>query len=221
MKTTVSKAVVLAMAMFAMPAAKLMAQDATAGPEQLRLQARRLEEQASELKADGEQDKATAVRRQAEKLRRKAREVEQGGTSQSAEAREAQPGGPGQEPGMIRPGERGERRLPGGGRRLGIDGAGEPRERLEHLRMAIEHLHAAGLHEPADRLERALRRMQASMAGPDNPELRGRGSKSLERERRQGPGPETDQGGAELQQLRKELRQLRERLERLERLERP
>jgi hypothetical protein len=36
---------------------------------------------------------------------------------------------------------------------------------LEHLRQAIEHLHAAGLHEPAERLTEQAREMKRAISG--------------------------------------------------------
>lgn len=86
---------------------------------------------------------------------------------------------------------------------------GEER-RLQHLRVAIENLHAAGLHEPANRLAQDLERSQASVRerrepGPRGPEGSGDANRALQRQ---------------VDELRQAVRQLNERLEQLSRRER-
>jgi hypothetical protein len=78
-----------------------------------------------------------------------------------------------------------------------------PEQRLRHLRIAIEHLHAAGLHPAAERLERIADRMrpQPGNAGGAGPR----------------PGAEVERTLKDLQNQVQELRQgmrlMKERLE--------
>lgn len=99
-----------------------------------------------ELRAHGNEDEARNLEQRAERMTRRL----------EALSRRSGP----------EPGDRGMRADRGGG---GIDP--ERAERIEHVRIAIQHLHAAGLHDVAGRLEGEIR-------------------ERLQRERRgMGPGP--------------------------------
>ncbi len=85
------------------------------------------------------------------------------------------------------------------------------RERLEHLEVAIENLHAAGLHEPAERLEQLAEGMRQRLEGDAGP---GAGLGFM-------PPPELQQHFEELQrqimELHQQMRELQERLEQMNR----
>jgi gas vesicle protein len=80
---------------------------------------------------------------------------------------------------------------------------------LRHLEAAIQNLHAAGLHEPAERLSQQAREMRQKLGSTDRPEFAPRPPESeLERLR------------MEVQELRERVRNLGARLDQLSR-ERP
>jgi hypothetical protein len=75
-------------------------------------------------------------------------------------------------------------------------------QRLRHLEAAIDNLHAAGLHEPAERLAREAQSMrQGPGPGRSGPETPNRPNQEIERLRR------------EVQELRQAVRELRARLD--------
>lgn len=103
-------------------------------------------------------------------------------------------------------------------------------QRLRHLRIAIENLHAAGMHEPAEHLAQEGERMERALQqqhlehGPEHPEgfPRGRSRPGPDAMRnpnaphppRPGPDPELRR---ELEELRHAVRELRAQVERLSR----
>jgi hypothetical protein len=81
--------------------------------------------------------------------------------------------------------------------------------RIEHLRVAVENLHAAGMHEPAEDLTREMERIEREAREPGRP-----------------PGPPEHQWphplehvvhelSAQMEEMRHDLRQLHEQIERL------
>lgn len=115
-----------------------------------------------------------------------------------------------------RPRLRGQRRLEGGLREAALpreqsglppQGMDELHLRLHHLQAAIDNLHAAGMHEAAERLAREKERMvRTTNAGlPTVPQARGEAARELERLR------------LELRELRSAIGELRRRVEELDR----
>lgn len=104
-------------------------------------------------------------------------------------------------------------------------GVGRERmERVEHVRVAIEHLHAAGLHDVADRLsmqlEEKLRRIRQDRRGfaPDRREGGPARDRRPDRAHLGNPGPGASQPlqpevQRQLNDLRRQLEELRRRLD--------
>jgi hemerythrin-like domain-containing protein len=77
-------------------------------------------------------------------------------------------------------------------------------QRLHHLLTAMDNLHAAGMHEPAERLTQEAERLQRQLKA-SSPGFRGPGQ----------PGGEIERLRAEVQELRQSMRELRARVEEL------
>ena len=194
------------------------------GPEQLRDQMRKLEQKAHELKAAGQEDQAQAVGREMQELREKAARMSRehrgenpGGDERRAalqrkleharaELKEALEAG---QEARVADLERGIRQLeqelapPGqpAGRERGAMQQPEQitlEQRIRHIREAVEHLHAAGLDDPAQSLAHEADRMQQQMGNPPHAP--------------QG-GPEVERLQAEIQELRQAVRKLNARLD--------
>lgn len=92
--------------------------------------------------------------------------------------------------------------------------------RLRHLESAIDHLHQAGMHEPAEQLARQAERMRGQMQGGDvRYEIRRDGPDDFgpRREVRQIVVRQDDQGmREEMNDLRGEVRELRQILQELQ-----
>ena len=97
-----------------------------------------------------------------------------------------------------------DRRAPGDGRQPPPGEIPETQRRLQHLQVAIENLHAAGLHEPAEHLAQEARRMREQLQAPSPPREPGarRGGRPAE---------------SELEPLRQEIRNLHEAIQDLQR----
>jgi len=80
----------------------------------------------------------------------------------------------------------------------------DARRSLQHLQVAIENLHAAGLHEPAEHLAQEERRMREQLQAPSPP-------------REPGARPGGRPAGSELEPLREEIRSLHEAVQDLRR----
>ncbi len=141
----------------------------------------KLQAEAQELRAAGKLDRAAELKKRALELQRVLEE--------SADRP------PMRQPGMQEPKPG---RLPGP-----PPEAGEARQRLRHLQVAIDNLHAAGLHDAAERLaqekERMMDRMRAE-AGP-GPEMR----------------EQMDRLQNQIQELRRAVEDMRGQLEELRR----
>lgn len=129
-----------------------------------------------ELRAAGKMDEAAEVKHRVEKLENELARL----SPQPAAPREGERAWEG----PPRPDRRPE---------LGPGEVGDMQRRLHHLELAIDNLHAAGMHEAAERLAQEAGRLRQHMAGGPPPE-RGR------------PGP----GEAEFQRLRAEIQELRQ-----------
>jgi DNA repair exonuclease SbcCD ATPase subunit len=81
----------------------------------------------------------------------------------------------------------------------------ELERRLRHLKVAVDNLHAAGMHEPADMIARESDRMRREFAADERGGLRGP----------MPPGPGIERLQAELQELRQTVEDLRARVEAL------
>ncbi|WP_395739577.1 hypothetical protein [Prosthecobacter sp.] len=78
-------------------------------------------------------------------------------------------------------------------------------ERLMHVMEAVEHLHAAGLHEPAENIEKIAQHMRREM------EERMK-QQQMAREGKPQGGPNAQ---GEMEELRRQLRQVQEEIEKL------
>ena len=85
---------------------------------------------------------------------------------------------------------------------------GELERRAQHLEVAIDNLHAAGFHEPAERLSEPLRRMRQRLAAMP------RGQSP----HREGPMEAIEDLRAQVGELHRNLRQLRAELEEMRRV---
>ena len=143
-------------------------------PEQVREQMCKLEQKAKELKAAGQDDQAHAVMREMQELREKAAHMtkRRDGDERRVQ-RQHRERGPVQYPEQA-----------------------SMEQRLQHLREAVGHLHAAGLHEPAERLAQEAEHMQQQL-----------------RMQAQGGGADVARLQAELQELRQAVRKLNARLD--------
>ena len=190
-------------------------------PEQLREQMHQLEQKAKELQAAGQEEQAKAVRHEMQELREqfmrrtKERHAGQPGGDDRrvdlqqkleharAELKEARAAGQAERVADL---QRGIHQLEEENARLDqrpdrehgpVQPAEQipPEQRLQHIREAIGHLHAAGLHELADNLAHEAEKMQQQL-----------------RNQQQG-GAEVARLQAELQELRQAVRQLNARLD--------
>ena len=188
-------------------------------PEQLREQMRNLEHKAKELQAAGKEDQANAVRHEMQELREKfahmakERHGEQAGGDDRradlakkleharAELKEAREGGNKERAEDLQRGirkleEESARLNQRSGREHGPEQPVSPEQRLQHMREAIGHLHAAGLHEIAENLAREAEHMQQQM-----------------HMQAQGGGAEVARLQAEIQELHQAVRKLNARLD--------
>jgi hypothetical protein len=164
--------------------AKAARKEASAGDERrrdLKQKLHALQARAKELRADGNQDEAEDVQRQIEKLER-----ELGGRVER-EVRIEKIERDGREPGA-----------PGARRERPPEGIAETQRRLNHLVAAIENLHAAGLPEPANELNREADRLREQLHAYPRP-----------------GGPERHERAGELEGLRQEVRELRQAVQEL------
>jgi len=90
--------------------------------------------------------------------------------------------------------------------REGVPPASPEMQRMRHLQIAIDNLHAAGMHELAEHLARQAENLRERRPGPEG--LRGPGFR---------PGPEAQRLQAEVEELRQAVRDLRGRVEELSR----
>lgn len=199
------------------------------GPDALRQEARQLEEKSRDLKQAGQHDEARRTWQKVEALRAEADQREAGARGQDrreqpdrdamaqklrdlrrqlddlreagrdAEAAETKERIAMLERRMARP-DRVEGRP-----RDRAPGNPELERRMEHLRIAIENLHAAGLHELADRIAREAKSRQRPTPARPPGEVRGPGVAR----------GEVEQLREEMQELRMGLQQLRARLDEL------
>lgn len=121
-------------------------------PAALRAQAAELEREAAELKEAGWHDEARELMRKAEALRDEFTRMQ------------AERGGDQREPRAPR-----EPRTPRAPR-IDRPDAAEIERRAHHLEIAIDNLHAAGLHEPAERLTPQLERMRRQLEQTGQPQ---------------------------------------------------
>jgi chromosome segregation ATPase len=197
------------------------------GAEQLKEEIGKLERRAHELKESGKPEEARAVWREAEELRAKLAgpEKDRGDSPQAvekrrdalrhaleearAEVRELREAGKEDRAAeMSKKVQHLEEELARLGPRKEGDRPPEPaeaKEKLQHLRQAIGHLHAAGLHEPAERLSReadGLEQRLKAQAGDQKP----------------APAAGTEAGKLQdqLQELRQAVRKLNARIDELE-----
>ena len=181
-------------------------------PEQLREHMRNLEQKAQELQAAGKEDQANAVRHEMQELREKfahmtkERHGEQAGGDERradlmkkleharVELKEAREGGNTERAEDLQRGihkleEEGARLNQRSGREHGPEQPVSPEQRLQHMREAIGHLHAAGPHEIAENLAREAEHMQQQL--------------------------HAQQGGAEVARLQAEIQELRQAVRKL------
>jgi len=165
--------------------------------------ARHLEElktTAERLVREGKTEEAERVKSHADQIKRQLSERLQ-------PRRDAPPGSPRPEEGRRDVG-RGEAR----------PGPGPEGARMMHLRAAIGNLHAAGLHEPAERLSEEAGRMRGDRREPrpepDGPP-RGDGPRRGPSEAAGPRDPTVSTLMNEVQQLRREMNELRRELQRL------
>ena len=161
-------------------------------PAALRAQVAELEREAAELREAGRPDEALELMQRAEELRT---ELNRGRAEADGNQR------PPREPREVR-----QPRTPREPRFERPDPA-EIERRAHHLEVAIDNLHAAGLHEPAERLTQPLEQMRRQLAEmrprrPDAPEL---------------PGEAIAELRAQIGELHRMVRQLRAELEELRR----
>jgi hypothetical protein len=189
-------------------------------PEQMRDQMRQLEQKAKELQAAGQEDQLIAVRHEMQELREKfvrmnkERHAEKAGGDDRrvdlqkqleharAELKEAREAGRSDrvadlQRGIARLEEETARLNQRPGRERGPAQQAEQipmEQRLQHIREAIAHLHAAGIHDLADNLAHEAERMQQQLRGQQG-------------------GAEVERLQAEIQELRQAVRQLNARLD--------
>jgi len=80
-------------------------------------------------------------------------------------------------------------------------------QRLRHLQVAVDNLHAAGMHEPADQLAKQAEMMRQRLRAAPSPGMRDRGQPEGNNERLR----------AEIEELRQAIRELRARVDELSR----
>ena len=88
-------------------------------------------------------------------------------------------------------------------------GKGPEAERMEHVMQAIQHLHAAGLHEPAKGIEEIAQHLRREM------EERMRREQAESRER-EGKRSGEMNAHAELEEMRQQMRRMAEQIEKLQ-----
>jgi len=193
-------------------------------PEQMRDQMRKLEQKAKELQAAGQEDQANAVRHEMQELLEKMGRMDQERHAERArgddrrvdlqkklehvraELKEAREGGKEERVADLQRGvhaieEQLARLNQPSGREHGPMPHAEQmpmEQRLQHIREAIGHLHAAGIHDLADNLAHEAEKMQQQMHNQPH--------------ERQGGG-EVERLQAEIQELRQAVRQLNARLD--------
>jgi hypothetical protein len=151
---------------------------------------RALEEARADLKeltAAGQEDKAAAMKQRIRKLEEERASLDRRPARDKASQRE------GMEPRrrLLEPSSPPE--------------AGTMEQRLRHLQAAIENLHAAGLHEPAEQLSLQAAHLKQEMLAAQSTGARGPAQ----------PGDELQRLRAEVQELRQVVRELRARVEEL------
>ncbi len=119
----------------------------------------KIKERLRNIKAEIAELHQTGRHEEADRLERKARAMMEKAAGRQPEFHPGPPDGP------RAPGER-----------------GEPERRLHHLQAAIDNLHAAGMHEPAERLAREAGKIRQPLQRPDRPFPP------------QGPGPRQESG---------------------------
>lgn len=211
--------------------------------EELKVRLRAMRERAAAAQEEGRADEAAAIRREAEELVAKAKRAESAtveekvGAAQErdvdelrralrelrAQEEKAAASGAQEELRGIREKARHiEQEI---ARREVREGEGRPRpqppgqmgERQRHVRVAAEHLRAAGMHDMAEELMRHAERMERAARGgegelgprPDRPERPLRPEAMRPDRGAEGGGAAVDQLRREVQQLRQELRELR------------
>lgn len=140
----------------------------------------KLMERAQDAKAAGRLDEARELASQAERIQHELRE----------QAAKKQPDGP--------PGKKGA-----------PQGKGPEGERLQHVMQAVEHLHAAGLHEPAKNIEEIARHLKQEL------EERMKHEHAAVKSKQEG-GAEKHKQHAELEELRQQMRRMAEQLEQIQ-----
>ncbi len=158
-----------------------MAQETKENPKQA-LQG--LMERARDAKAAGRIDEAKELMEQAEKIQRELHERE----------------------GMKKPEKHAEKHP---GKEMPFPGKGPEGERLHHIMQAAEHLHLAGLHEPAKNIEEIAHNMRREM------------EERMKREQAEAHGKEGRHSGemkahAELEEMRQQMRRMAEVIEQLQ-----
>ncbi len=200
-------AVILAVAACVWSSTAIFAQDGPR-PDLMREKANDIERKAADLKADGRHDEAKKLMMEVEELRNNADRMQgdRQGDRQQGEPMRPQPG-MGGGPDNRREGQP-MRQQPGMG--SGPDNRPETpefRQRMRHLQVAIDNLHAAGMHEPANRLAMDKERMMQEMR--ERSQHQGpRDNQDGQMQRRDGPDPLQQ----ELQKLRNEVMELRKAL---------
>jgi hypothetical protein len=168
-------------------------------PERRRASANRLRARLAELESAGRQEEAQSLRERLEMIEREAdREAERARSDEEWRQEQLERT---VEPKMAPPRFREERAPFPAREELPVENR---RQRLHHVEQAIEHLHAAGLHEPADQIAREaarwrneFERMPEFHGPPVPPEARNI-IRRLE---------------GEMDELRRELRDLRQALD--------
>jgi hypothetical protein len=126
-------------------------------PDRLRKEANELMEKARDLKAHGNFEASDKLARESKELQRKAESITENrreperaeperGLNQGPARERMSPDRPNREPRLAPPAERRQERVE----------LFQLEQRQRHLKKAIFHLHAAGLHEQAERLEQRL-----------------------------------------------------------------
>lgn len=176
------KTITLLIAGLALVCAGATAQETKENPKQ---ELQRLMERARDAKAAGRIDEARELSEQAEKLQRELHEHE--GKKPERHAEKHMDKHPGKD---MPPPFKG----------------GPEAERLQHVMQAVEHLHAAGLHEPAKGIEEIAQHMRREM------------EERMRREHAEAEGrqPGEMKAQAELDEMRQQMRRMAEMIEQLQ-----
>lgn len=183
----------------------------TPQPDQRRDESRQLEEKARDLKASGRHDEAKELMNRAEALR-----AEVGGSEGNARPDQPAPLDDRRRQEL----EKQHKKLIA---QLEMVRSAETERQQEHLRIAIENLHAAGIHDVADRLARRMelgRQTGRSTPGASGSRRAGelRGDSGPGRiDERSGPRDGLNGLRAELAELRRSMREMQGRLDELSR----